>query len=71
MAMNMTLSLRIWIPNAVDDLMAEATDSPAVSRLFSHGRHRNNNVSLFLQKMFLKGKFNPDINQNAQFLSLL
>ena len=25
----------------LDDLMAEATDSPVVSRLFTHGRHRN------------------------------
>ena len=38
-----------------DDLMAEATDSPVVSRLFTQGRHRNANVILLLQNMFPKG----------------
>ena len=28
----------------LDDLMAEATDSPVVSRLFTQGRHRNASV---------------------------
>ena len=38
-----------------DDLIAEATDSPVVSRLFTQGRHRNANVILLLQNMFPKG----------------
>jgi hypothetical protein len=37
--------------------MAEATDSPVVSRLFTQGRHRNASVILLLQNMFPKGKF--------------
>jgi hypothetical protein len=41
--------------------MAEATDSPVVSRLFTQGRHRNASVILLLQNMFPKGKFNTDI----------
>ena len=32
----------------LDDLMAEATDSPVVSRLFTQGRHRNASVILDL-----------------------
>ena len=32
-----------------DDLMAQATDSPLVSLLFTQGRHRNANVILLLQ----------------------
>ena len=36
----------------LDDLMAEATDSPVVSRLFTQGRHRNASVILLLQNMF-------------------
>ena len=40
----------------LDDLMAEATDSPVVSRLFTQGRHRNASVILSLQNMFPKGK---------------
>ena len=43
-----------------DDLMAEATDSPVVSRLFTQGRHRNASVILLLQNMFPKGKYNTD-----------
>ena len=31
--------------------MAEATDSPAVCRLFTQGRHRNANVILLQQNM--------------------
>ena len=42
----------------LDDLMAEATDSPVVSRLFTQGRHRNASVILLLQNMFPKGKYN-------------
>ena len=38
-----------------DDLMAEATDSPVLSRLFTQGRHRNESVILLLQNMFPKG----------------
>ena len=53
-----------------DDLMAEATDSPVVSRLFTQGRHRNVSVILLLQNMFSKGKYNTDISRNAQFLAL-
>ena len=34
----------------IDDLMAEATDSPVVSRLFTQGHHRNATVILLLQK---------------------
>ena len=53
-----------------DDLMAEATDSPVVSRLFTQGRHRNASVILLLQNMFPKGKYNTDISRNAQYLAL-
>ena len=35
--------------------MAEATDSPVASRLFTQGRHRNASVILLLQNMFPKG----------------
>ena len=48
-----------------DDLMAQATDSPLVSLLFTQGRHRNNSVILLLQNMFPKRKFNTDISRNA------
>ena len=54
----------------LDDLMAEATDSPVVSRLFTQGRHRNASVILLLQNMFPKGKYNTDISRNAQYLAL-
>ena len=54
----------------LDDLMAEATDSPAVSRLFTQGRHRNASVILLLQNMFPRGKYNTDISRNAQYLAL-
>ena len=50
--------------------MAEATDSPVVSRLFTQGRHRNDSVILLLQNMFPKGKYNTDISRNAQYLAL-
>ena len=54
----------------LDDLMAEATDSPVVSRLFTQGRHRNASVILLLENMFRKGKYNTDISRNAQYLAL-
>ena len=54
----------------LDDLMAEATDSPVVSRLFMQGRHRNTSVIFLLQNMFPKGKYNTDISRNAQYLAL-
>ena len=54
----------------LDDLMAEATDSPVVSRLFTQGRHRNASVILLLQNMFPKGKYNTDVSRNAQYLAL-
>ena len=54
----------------LDDLMAEATDSSVVSRLFTQGRHRNASVILLLQNMFPKGKYNTDISRNAQYLAL-
>ena len=54
----------------LDDLMAEAKDSPVVSRLFTQGRHRNASVILLLQNMFPKGKYNTDISRNAQYLAL-
>ncbi len=54
----------------LDDLMAEATDSPVVSRLFAQGRHRNASVILLLQNMFPEGKYNTDISRNAQYLAL-
>ena len=41
--------------------MAEVTDSPVVSRLFTQGRHRNASVILLLQNMFPKGKYNTDM----------
>ena len=50
--------------------MAEATDSPVVSRLFTQGRHRNASVILLLQNMFPKGKYNTDISRNAQYSAL-
>ena len=53
-----------------DDLMAEAIESPIVSRLFTQGRHRNASVILLLQNMFPKGKFNTDISRNAQYMAL-
>jgi len=53
-----------------DDLMAQATDSPVLSKLFTQGRHRNASVILLLQNMFPKGKFNTDISRNAQYLVL-
>ena len=52
--------------NILDDLMAEAKDSPVVSRLFTQGRHRNASVILLLPNMFPKGKYNTDISRNAQ-----
>ena len=39
----------------LDDLMAEATDSPVVSRLFTQGRHRNASVSYCCKTCFLRG----------------
>ena len=38
-----------------DDLMAQATNSPLVSLLFTQGRHRNDSAILLLQNMFPKG----------------
>ena len=54
----------------LDDLMAEATDSPVVSRLFTQGRHRNASVILLLQNIFPKGTYNTDVSRNAQHLAL-
>ena len=54
----------------LDDLMAEATDSSVVSRLFTQGRHRNASVILLLQNMFPKGKYHTDISRNARYLAL-
>ena len=54
-----------------DDLMAQATDCPIVSRLFTQGRHRNAKVVFLLQNMFSKGKFNTDISRNAQYMALV
>ena len=51
----------------LDDLMAQATDSPVVSKLFTQGRHRNASVLLLLQNMFPKGKYNTDISRNATY----
>ena len=51
----------------LDDLMAQATDSPLVSKLFTQGRHRNASVILLLQNMFPKGKYNTDISRNATY----
>ena len=53
----------------LDDLMAEATDSSVVSRLFTQG-HRNASVIVLLQNMFPKGKYNTDISRNTQYLAL-
>ena len=50
-----------------DDLMAQAVDSPVLSRLFTQGRHRNASTILLLQNMFPKGKFNTDISRNALY----
>ena len=64
--------INAWYNNIIilDDLMAEATDSPVVSRLFTQGRHRNASVILLLQNMFPKGKYKTDISRNAQNLAL-
>ena len=51
----------------LDDLMAQATDSPVISKLFTQGRHRNASVILLLQNMFPKGKYNTDISRNATY----
>ena len=51
----------------MDDLMAQAIDSPVVSKLFTQGRHRNASVILLLQNMFPKGKYNTDISRNATY----
>ena len=48
-------------------LMAEAKDSPVISKLFTQGRHRNASVILLLQNLFPKGKFNTDISRNALY----
>ena len=53
-----------------DDLMNQAVNSPILSRLFTQGRHRNASVILLMQNMFPKGKYNTDINRNAQYLVL-
>ena len=53
-----------------DDFVAQTTDSPLVSLLFTQGRHRNASVILLLQNMFLKGKFNTDMSRNAQYMVL-
>ena len=53
-----------------DDLMAQAADSPVLSKLFTQGRHRNASVILLLQNMFPKGKYNTDITRNAQYMVL-
>ena len=53
-----------------DDLMAQTTDSPLVSFLFTQGRHRNTSVILLLQNMFPKGKFNTDVRRNVQYMTL-
>ena len=53
-----------------DDFVAQTTDSPLVSLLFTQGRHRNASVILLLQNMFLKGKFNTDMSRNAQYMAL-
>ena len=50
--------------------MAEATDSPVVSELFTQGLHRNASAILLLENMFPKGKYNTDISRNAQYLAL-
>ena len=50
-----------------DDLMAQAADSPVLSRLFTQGRHRNASTILLLQNAFPKGKYNTDINRNATY----
>ena len=50
-----------------DDLMAQAVDSPELSRLFTQGRHRNASTILLLQNMFPKGKYNTDISRNASY----
>ena len=39
----------------LDDLMAEATDSPVVSRLFTQGQHRNASVIYCCKTCFLRG----------------
>ena len=47
----------------LDYLMAEATESPVVSRLFIQGCHQNASVILLLQNMFPRGKYKTDISQ--------
>ena len=51
----------------LDDLMAEATDSPVVSPFFTQGRHRNASVILLLQNIFpIRGNI---IQISAEMLS--
>ena len=54
----------------LNDLMAEATDSHVVSRLFTQGRHQNASAIVLLQNMFPKEKYNVDISRNARYLAL-
>ena len=54
----------------LDDLMDMAVDSPIISKLFTHGRHRNVSVILLLQNAFPKGKYNTSISRNAQYMAL-
>ena len=53
-----------------DGMIAEATDTPVVSRLFTQGRYRNATVILLLHNMFPRGKYDTKISRNAQYLAL-
>ena len=64
------IDLKFYNVLVFDDLMAQATDSPLVSFLFTQGRHRNTSVILLLQNMFQEGKFNTDVIRNAQYMAL-
>ena len=54
----------------LNDLMDLAVDSQIISKLFTHGRHRNASVILLLQNAFPKGKHNTSISRNAQYITL-
>ena len=50
----------------LDNLMDLAVHSPIILKLFTHGRHRNANVTLLLQNAFRKDKHNTSISRDTQ-----
>jgi hypothetical protein len=54
----------------IDDLMAEAFDSSVVSKIFTHGRHRDISVILISQNLFPRYKNARNISLNVNYLVL-